>query len=175
MARLVCYGCAGEMRKKLFYFFMVGILLSFRNGCFAHAVNIGGGYVMALSPGHLRWMAYTKEEAAHAGIELDICILEYGSFLCIWLKGTAQRLTDSALIPTHPYPKQMDQAILALKHLLTIGYMPSDVWITSKFHWYHSPVNPALDNNWRRLRRRTFVSVPSLPPAPSAPELPRHR
>ena len=115
---------------------MVGILLTIRNGYLANGVNIGGGYVMALSPGHLQWMAYTKDEAAKAGVELDICILEYGSIHSIRPKRTTQRLTDPALIPTHPYPKQMDQAILALKHLLTIGYTPSDVWITSNFHWY---------------------------------------
>ncbi|KAL4984470.1 alpha/beta-hydrolase [Aspergillus falconensis] len=69
----------------------------------------GGGYVMPLSEGHLEWMAHTRTEAANVGIELSVCILEYD------------------LIPAHPYPRQMTQGILALKHLLTSGYKPSDI------------------------------------------------
>jgi hypothetical protein len=39
----------------------------------------GGGYVMPLSKGHLNWMAYIKMEAEKAGIQLSVCILEYGA------------------------------------------------------------------------------------------------
>jgi primosomal replication protein N len=34
---------------------------------------------MPLSEGHLEWMAHTRTEAANAGIELSVCILEYSS------------------------------------------------------------------------------------------------
>lgn len=34
---------------------------------------------MPLSDGHLDWMAYVRKEAVNAGIELSVCILEYGS------------------------------------------------------------------------------------------------
>lgn len=33
---------------------------------------------MPLSRGHLDWMAYIRTEAASAGLELSVCILEYG-------------------------------------------------------------------------------------------------
>lgn len=41
---------------------------------------IGGGYVMPLSKGHLDWMAHVKKEASSSGIELSVCVLEYGSY-----------------------------------------------------------------------------------------------
>ncbi|KAL3478868.1 Alpha/Beta hydrolase protein [Aspergillus californicus] len=69
----------------------------------------GGGYVMPLSEGHLKWMAHVRMEAANAGIQLSVCILEYD------------------LIPANPYPRQMTQGIFALKHLLDSGYEPSDI------------------------------------------------
>ncbi|KAJ6007297.1 alpha/beta-hydrolase [Penicillium herquei] len=71
--------------------------------------EIGGGYVMPLSPGHLEWMAHVKREACKAGIDLDVCVLEYD------------------LIPGTKYPHQMMQAILSLKHLLASGYSPSNI------------------------------------------------
>ncbi|KAL4959075.1 Alpha/Beta hydrolase protein [Aspergillus stella-maris] len=69
----------------------------------------GGGYVMPLSLGHLDWMEHVRTEAASAGLQLSVCALEYD------------------LIPAHPYPRQMIQGILALKHLLNSGYRPSDI------------------------------------------------
>ncbi|KAJ5780062.1 catalytic protein [Penicillium paradoxum] len=69
----------------------------------------GGGYVMPLSPGHLDWMAHILDETTKAGIELDICVLEYD------------------LIPDSPYPRQMNQAIVSLKHLLASGYAPGNI------------------------------------------------
>lgn len=33
---------------------------------------------MPLSEGHLEWMAHVRLEAANAGIQLGVCILEYG-------------------------------------------------------------------------------------------------
>ncbi|CEL11012.1 hypothetical protein ASPCAL14119 [Aspergillus calidoustus] len=71
----------------------------------------GGGYVMPLSEGHLQWLAHIRKEAANAGVQLSVCILEYG------------------LVPTNPYPRQMMQAIFALKHLLSSGRHPSDIII----------------------------------------------
>ncbi|OQE37300.1 hypothetical protein PENCOP_c010G01413 [Penicillium coprophilum] len=69
----------------------------------------GGGYVMPLSDGHLDWMAHVRNEAANFGIQLSVCILEYG------------------LVPANPYPRQMIQGIFALRHLLASGYRPSDI------------------------------------------------
>ncbi|KAB8263702.1 alpha/beta-hydrolase [Aspergillus pseudonomiae] len=69
----------------------------------------GGGYVMPLSKAHLDWVEHIREEVCNAGIQLSACILEYD------------------LIPMHPYPRQMLQAILALKHLLSAGYELSDI------------------------------------------------
>ncbi|KAL2817919.1 alpha/beta-hydrolase [Aspergillus cavernicola] len=69
----------------------------------------GGGYVMPLSAGHLDWMEHVRNEAAMAGIELSVCILEHD------------------LVPANPYPRQMTQGILALKHLLASGYRPSEI------------------------------------------------
>lgn len=33
---------------------------------------------MPLSKGHLEWMAHVRKEALNAGIQLSVCILEYG-------------------------------------------------------------------------------------------------
>ncbi|KAL4820743.1 alpha/beta-hydrolase [Aspergillus spinulosporus] len=69
----------------------------------------GGGYVMPLSKGHLEWMAHVRLQAANAGIQLSVGILEYD------------------LVPDNPYPRQMMQSIFALKHLLASGYKSSDI------------------------------------------------
>lgn len=37
---------------------------------------------MPLSPGHLDWMAYVNDETGKAGVELDLCVLEYGN-ICL--------------------------------------------------------------------------------------------
>lgn len=81
---------------------------------------------MPLSDGHLDWMAHIRTEAVNAGIELSVCILEYGSWDDI--DGKEKTCIDCAdLIPANPYPRQMTQGIFALRHLLTSGYRPSDV------------------------------------------------
>ncbi|CAK41906.1 catalytic protein [Aspergillus niger ATCC 1015] len=69
----------------------------------------GGGYVLPLSEAHLDWMAYLRNEAANAGVDMSVCILEYD------------------LIPTNPYPRQLKQAIFAIQRLLVSGYRPSDI------------------------------------------------
>lgn len=80
---------------------------------------------MPLAKGHLDWMAYIRMEAANAGIELSVCILEYGS---CYRRGSNEAYTYcSDLVPTNPYPRQMTQGIFALNHLLDNGYRPSDV------------------------------------------------
>jgi hypothetical protein len=35
---------------------------------------------MPLSEGHLQWLAHIRKEAANAGVQLSVCILEYGSY-----------------------------------------------------------------------------------------------
>ncbi|KAL4894873.1 alpha/beta-hydrolase [Aspergillus ambiguus] len=69
----------------------------------------GGGYVMPLSKGHLEWIEHIRQEACDAGVQLNVCVLEYD------------------LIPANPYPRQMLQAIFALQCLFSLGYQPSDV------------------------------------------------
>ncbi|KAJ5383227.1 catalytic protein [Penicillium concentricum] len=86
----------------------------------------GGGYVMPLSDGHLDWMGHVRNEAADYGIELSVCILEYGSWHDI--DGNDTAYTDGAgLVPANPYPRQMVQGIFALKHLIASGCRPSDI------------------------------------------------
>jgi hypothetical protein len=33
---------------------------------------------MPLSTGHLDWMAHVRREALNAGVQLSVCVLEYG-------------------------------------------------------------------------------------------------
>lgn len=40
----------------------------------------GGGYILPMSPAHLDWMDHTKTKASEAGVEIDICVLEYCMF-----------------------------------------------------------------------------------------------
>ncbi|KAJ5115849.1 alpha/beta-hydrolase [Penicillium angulare] len=77
----------------------------------------GGGYVMPLSPGHLDWMAYVKGEASKGGVDLDVG--QFG-YLSVWL-------IDEELVPDKQYPRQMMQAIVALKHLVASGYLPRNI------------------------------------------------
>jgi hypothetical protein len=35
---------------------------------------------MPLAEGHLDWLAHIKKEATNAGVNLSVCILEYGSY-----------------------------------------------------------------------------------------------
>jgi hypothetical protein len=87
---------------------------------------LGGGYVMPLSKGHLDWMEHVRNEASTSGIELSVCLLEYGTFRRC--RETKKRSADHPdLIPDNPYPRQMVQAIFALRHLLSMGYKPSEV------------------------------------------------
>lgn len=36
---------------------------------------------MPLSKGHMDWMEYTRTEAANGGVQLSVCVLQYGQFL----------------------------------------------------------------------------------------------
>lgn len=82
---------------------------------------------MPLLKGHLDWMEHLRNEALSAGVDLSVCVLEYGS----WDIPSGFKIThpsdDLDLIPTNPYPRQMLQAILAVEHLVRSGYKPADV------------------------------------------------
>ena len=88
----------------------------------------GGGYLMPMEPGQMDWMAYVKEEAAKAGVDISVCILEYCSLnLTKPLSYHKPSNILPVLIPSHPYPHQMIGAISAFKYLLAAGYEPGNV------------------------------------------------
>lgn len=82
---------------------------------------------MPMNPGHLGWMNYIRNEAIAAGVDLSVCLLQYGQSLQIYIGQTCDIANNADLIPTNPYPRQMLQATLAFEHLLASGYKPSDV------------------------------------------------
>ncbi|KAH8597627.1 Alpha/Beta hydrolase protein [Bisporella sp. PMI_857] len=69
----------------------------------------GGGYVLPLSQGHFEWAAHFRRMGLMAN------------------KQTCSALLDYSLCPGETYPRQMRQATLALEHLLSIGYSPSQI------------------------------------------------
>jgi hypothetical protein len=111
---------------------------------------------MPLSKGHLDWMAHIRKEASNTGIELSVCILEYGSYS---EKNRKKKMNAklSDLIPANPYPRQMSQGISALKHLLNSGYTPSEVGSTTTKQSIRRLTRLILDYFWRRLRGRPSV------------------
>ncbi|KAJ3493609.1 hypothetical protein NLG97_g4626 [Lecanicillium saksenae] len=70
----------------------------------------GGGFIVPLSPGHLRWCwdLYIKPSAA-AGIDIACAILEY------------------TLSPDAIYPNHLRQATLGLQAILDQGFSPEDI------------------------------------------------
>lgn len=83
---------------------------------------------MPMEPGQMDWMAYVKEEAAKAGVDISVCILEYCSLnLTKPLSYHKPSNILPVLIPSHPYPHQMIGAISAFKYLLAAGYEPGNV------------------------------------------------
>ena len=83
---------------------------------------------MPMDRGHMDWMAYVKGEAAKAGVEISVCILEYCSLNLIKpLHYHKPSNILSVLIPDHPYTHQMIGAISILKYLLAAGYEPGNV------------------------------------------------
>jgi hypothetical protein len=58
---------------------------------------------MPLSEGHLQWMAHTRTKAANVGIELSVCILEYGSVLLQTMAAADKitRLHSSSDVEAH--------------------------------------------------------------------------
>lgn len=78
--------------------------------------------------GHMDWMAYVKEEAAKAGVDISVCVLEYCSLnLTKPLSYPNPSNVLPVLIPDHPYPHQMIGAISIFKYLLAAGYEPGNV------------------------------------------------
>lgn len=66
----------GPRKAKNVILFFHGMIDHFH---FGTSLNwLGGGYVMPLSTGHLDWMAHVKKEALDTGVQLSVCILEYG-------------------------------------------------------------------------------------------------
>lgn len=70
----------------------------------------GGGFILPLSPAQLRWMQDVFVDEAHRnGTNVACAVLDYG------------------LAPDVPQPNQLQQALLALKHLLDLGFESSNI------------------------------------------------
>ncbi|CZR68092.1 uncharacterized protein PAC_17991 [Phialocephala subalpina] len=93
-----------------------GVSKLFWVGCRGLGSNVvlflhGGGYVLPLSKGHLEWADYFRRVGALAGQQICVALLDY------------------SLCPEATYPKQMQQAVLALERLVSLGYSPSQIVI----------------------------------------------
>jgi hypothetical protein len=81
MVLLDCYGLDQSRGTRWFFFSMVRYLTYFYFWVgLSLSTLLGGGYVMPLSKGHLDWMEHVRNEASASGIELNVCLLEYGAF-----------------------------------------------------------------------------------------------
>lgn len=71
----------------------------------------GGGYYIPIAPGHINWCSSIINASGSTTKTMAAAVLEYD------------------LTTQQKYPRQLQQATLALQHLLKLGYQPRDIFI----------------------------------------------
>ncbi|KAG4428793.1 hypothetical protein IFR05_015726 [Cadophora sp. M221] len=71
----------------------------------------GGGYCLPLSKGYFDWAYEMFKSGESSGCKISVAVLDY------------------TLCPEEKYPTQMYQGVLALEHILKLGYQPHNIML----------------------------------------------